>query len=275
MKNVVHSMCKHREQESMCIVALAWHVLDDMPLCLISNRDEFYHRPTALLHQWEHTPIIAGQDLQSGGTWMGVTPQGRWAVLTNFRDGRDKKQYETSRGHLVQAFLESDLLPIRFAQQLEQRQQNFAGFNLFMGTAEQAVYMSNRGEAPQVLANGVYVVSNGLMSDHWEKTRHLRTRFTQEFLPMHQHKTEELSLQHAAWDILEDERKVTTALLPNTGIQPEMEELLSSTFIQSPVYGTRCSNFLRMTNNEWIWLEKTQQGEHSGQIVQQQVPLNR
>lgn len=268
-------MCKHREQESMCIVALAWHVLDDMPLCLISNRDEFYHRPTALLHQWEHTPIIAGQDLQSGGTWMGVTPQGRWAVLTNFRDGRDKKQYETSRGHLVQAFLESDLLPIRFAQQLEQQQQNFAGFNLFMGTADQAVYMSNRGEAPQVLANGVYVVSNGLMSDHWEKTRHLRTRFTQEFLPMHQHKTEELSLQLAAWDILEDERKVTTALLPNTGIQPEMEELLSSTFIQSPVYGTRCSNFLRMTNNEWIWLEKTQQGEHSGQIVQQQVLLNR
>ncbi len=70
---------------------------------------------------------------------------------------------------MVQAFLESDLLPIRFAQQLEQQQQNFAGFNLFMGTADQAVYMSNRGEAPQVLANGVYVVSNGLMSDHWEK----------------------------------------------------------------------------------------------------------
>lgn len=60
---------------------------------------------------------------------------------------------------------------------------------------------------------------------------------------MLQHQTEELTLQHAAWDILEDERKVTTALLPNTGIQPEMEELLSSTFIQSPVYGTRCSNF--------------------------------
>jgi uncharacterized protein with NRDE domain len=92
---------------------------------------------------------------------------------------------------------------------------------------------------------------------------------------MLQHQTEELILQHAAWDILEDERKVTTALLPNTGIQAEMEELLSSTFIQSPVYGTRCSNFLRMTNNEWLWLEKTQQGEHSGQIVQQQILLNR
>ncbi len=48
----------------------------------------------------------------------------------------------------------------------------------------QAVYMSNRGEAPQVLAKGVYVVSNGLMSDPWEKTARLRKRFTQEFLPM-------------------------------------------------------------------------------------------
>ena len=93
-----------------------------------------------------NTPIIAGQDLQSGGTWMGVTPQGRWAVLTNFRDGRDQNHMKLL-GALSSGFLESDLLPIRFAQQLEQQQQNFAGFNLFMGNADQAVYMSNRGEA--------------------------------------------------------------------------------------------------------------------------------
>ena len=67
-KNVVHSMCKDVRTELMCIVAFAWHVLDDMPLCLISNRDEFYYRPSAVLHQWEASSIIAGQDLQSGGT---------------------------------------------------------------------------------------------------------------------------------------------------------------------------------------------------------------
>lgn len=93
----------------------------------------------------------------------------------------ETKTYETSRGHLVQAFLESDLLPIRFAQQLEQQQQNFAGFNLFMGNADQAVYMSNRGEAPQVLANGVYVVSNGLMSDHWENQTFTNTVYARVF----------------------------------------------------------------------------------------------
>ena len=66
----------------MCIVALAWRVVDETPLCLISNRDEFYQRPTQALHEWEDSPIIAGQDLQSGGTWMGITASGRWAVIT-------------------------------------------------------------------------------------------------------------------------------------------------------------------------------------------------
>lgn len=251
----------------MCIVAFAWHVLNDMPLCLISNRDEFYHRPSTVLQQWRDSPIIAGQDLPSGGTWMGVTAQGRWAIVTNFRNAKDQKHYVTSRGHLIQEFLESDVKPIRFAQTLEQQQQNYAGFNLFVGDTTQAVYMSNRGEAPQVLANGVYVVSNGLMSDDWQKTQHLRKRFTQEFLPMlQQSDITETDLQTVVWDILEDERKVIPECLPETGISAEMEQLLSSTFIQSPVYGTRCSNFLRMTTQQWQWLEKTQQGEQQGNI---------
>ena len=258
----------------MCIVAFAWHVLEDMPLCLLSNRDEFYHRPSAALHQWENSQIVAGQDLQSGGTWMGVTASGRWAIVTNFRNPRDKTQYATSRGHLIQDFLESDLAPIRFAQQLEQKQQDYAGFNLFVGDREQAVYMSNHGEAPQVLANGVYVVSNGLMSEDWEKTKHLRKRFTQEFLPMlQQPQIQESEVQTAVWDILEDERKIIPQLLPDTGISPEMEELLSSTFIQSPIYGTRCSNFLRMTAQKWHWIEKSQQGEQQGSLVEMNVDL--
>ncbi|ENW98245.1 NRDE family protein [Acinetobacter sp. NIPH 298] len=258
----------------MCIVAFAWQVLEELPLCLISNRDEFYHRPSVALHAWENSSIVAGQDLQSGGTWMGVTASGRWAIVTNFRNGREQQQYQTSRGHLIQDFLESDLAPIRFAQMLEQKQQDYAGFNLFVGDTQQAVYMSNRGEAPQVLAKGVYVVSNGLMSEDWKKTMHLRKRFTQEFLPMlQQPQISESDLEYAIWDILEDERKVIPELLPDTGISKEMEALLSSTFIQSPIYGTRCSNFLRMTPTQWQWLEKVQQGEQQGNIVRQQIML--
>ena len=258
----------------MCIVALAWQVLDDLPVCLISNRDEFYQRPSSQLHQWSKSHIIAGQDLQSGGTWMGVTQQGRWAIVTNYRDGSDQRGYPTSRGHLIQTFLESEQTPIRFAQQLEQSQMNYAGFNLFVGDQHQAVYMSNRGEAPQVLSKGVFVVSNGLMSDDWEKTQHLRKRFTQEFLPMMQlSTTPEDDLKYAVWDILEDERKIIPDLLPNTGINMDMEELLSSTFIQSPIYGTRCSNFLRMGKSSIDWIEKTQQGENQGELVHIELAL--
>ena len=257
----------------MCIVALAWQVLDEMPLCLISNRDEFYHRPASQVHSWSDSPIIAGQDLQSGGTWMGITATGRWAIVTNYRDATDKKQYPTSRGHLIQQFLDSDQAPIRFAKEIEKHQCNYAGFNLILGDANQAVYMSNRGEAPQVLAQGVYVLSNGLMFDDWEKTKHLRKRFTQEFLPMLQRTTSESDIEYAVWDILEDQRKISVDLLPKTGITEEMEQLLSSTFIQSPVYGTRCSNLLRMKNKNFDWIEKTQQGEAVGQKVRLKLEL--
>lgn len=248
----------------MCIVAFAWQIMDELPLCLISNRDEFYHRPASIVHEWSNSPILAGQDLQSGGTWMGVTATGRWAIITNFRDGRDKNSYPTSRGHIIQDFLETNLPPIRFAKDLEKKQCDYAGFNVFLGDREQAVYMSNRGEAPQVLAKGVYVVSNGLLSEHWEKTKHLRKRFTQELLPLLQlddAKQKDYDIPYAVWDILEDQRKRDAALLPETGISQEMELLLSSTFIESPIYGTRCSNFLKMTKTEWQWLEKTQYGE--------------
>lgn len=255
----------------MCIVAFAWQLLDQLPLCLISNRDEFYARPTAALKPWPNSPIIAGQDLQSGGTWMGVTATGRWAIVTNFRDGQDQTQYTTSRGELIQQYLSTDQSPIRFAQALEKRQCDYAGFNLFVGDRQQAVYMSNRGEAPQVLAHGVYAVSNGLMSEDWVKTQHLRKRFTQEFLPMLQQNIAETAICAAAWEVLEDERKVIPQLLPETGIRAEMEHLLSSTFIQSPSYGTRCSNLLRISSRGLDWIEKSQQGARQGELIQIQI----
>lgn len=55
----------------MCIVALAWKLFDDMPVVLLSNRDEFFARQTQPAHQWSDQPIYAGRDQQSGGTWLG------------------------------------------------------------------------------------------------------------------------------------------------------------------------------------------------------------
>ena len=69
----------------MCLIAWNWQPGQDSPLLLVANRDEFYARPTAALHWWADAPILAGRDLQAGGTWLGISRTGRLAALTNYR----------------------------------------------------------------------------------------------------------------------------------------------------------------------------------------------
>ena len=265
----------------MCIVALAWQVLPNLPLCLISNRDEFYHRPTKPLHHWP-SGIIAGQDERAYGTWLGVTAHGRWAVLANHRDGRDQRDYATSRGNLVVQYLQSTCSPMTYARQLESEMMQYAGFNLIIGTPTQAVHISNRGDGIKPLAHGVYVMSNGLMSEHWQKCAHLRKRYTQELLPIAQQQLlnhQDLSALSAslapiAWQLLEDKHQLDFDQLPETGISAEWEKQLSSTFIHTEHYGTRVSNFLLLSDTQLQWQEKQQSGQLQGAIEQISLELH-
>lgn len=259
----------------MCIAVFAWQVLHQRPLLLLSNRDEFYQRPAQPLHGWPDEPIWAGRDGLQGGTWLGVTAAGRWAIVTNFREVGQSRDHLRSRGELISAYLTGHQSPLAFARTIQPQQQDYAGFNLIVGDRQQAVYMSNRGAAPQPLASGVYVLCNGLLSDEWEKNRRLRQRFMQEFLPLVH--TDGNQIHHQltlGWSLLEDERKVEPALLPHTGVSAEMEYLLSSPFIRSEAYGTRCSNILQLSTEDLVWWEKTQNGPLAGQVVHQQLTLS-
>ena len=118
----------------MCIVAIAWQVFDELPLVLLSNRDEFLQRPTEPLPQWADKHIYAGRDKQSGGTWLGIHQEqygnfyeqnGRWAAVLNFRDGVQASNDERSRGELVTDFLTSTVSPMNFARQISL--QDYAG----------------------------------------------------------------------------------------------------------------------------------------------------
>ncbi|KNG49901.1 duf833 domain-containing protein [Stemphylium lycopersici] len=96
----------------MCIAILTT-AHPDYPFILLNNRDEYLHRPTAEATWWpspnEH--VLGGYDLHrpAHGTWLGVTRQGRIAVLTNYRE-EDQSIVEgaRSRGVIPNAWLKSD-----------------------------------------------------------------------------------------------------------------------------------------------------------------------
>ena len=263
----------------MCIVAIAWQLFDELPLVLLSNRDEFLERPTEPLHQWEDKPIFAGRDAQSGGTWLGIhqatmskTQQaqsatyqrnGRWAAVLNFRDGVQASNDERSRGELVAGFLTSCLSPMEFARKISL--QEYAGFNLIIGDSKQAVVVNNRGHAPTSLYGGLHVFSNGQPEEGWFKTERLRGRLRQEILPLISEDSDAKYWQDAAFKVLSDNTQAPEEELPNTGIDIKIEQALSSIYIEGanltgiasneaannavPSYGTRTQSILTLRRN--------------------------
>lgn len=143
----------------MCVVALAWQIHLDWPLILIGNRDEFHGRPAAPLSVWDDgSGIIAGRDLQAGGTWLGVHPRsGRIVVVTNVRGARPDPAKE-SRGALVVDMLRGDG---RFADPVKADLDRFNAFNLFAVDDAGARLLSNRpGPHIAALAPGVHALAN-------------------------------------------------------------------------------------------------------------------
>lgn len=249
----------------MCIAAIAWQLFDDMPLILLSNRDEFLARPTTAAHQWTDAPIYAGRDDKSGGTWLGIhqtqppnEPQiisqnGRWAAVLNFRDTVQAAPDQRSRGELVTNFLISDVSPLEYARGLDLKA--YAGFNLIIGDTKQAVLVNNRGYPPTPLHSGLHVISNGQPDDDWFKSEKLRGRVRQEVLPLiaesfEFHNGDMSYWKPAAWEVLSDGRQAPQGTsLPQTGMPVELEQSLSSICIDTPElpdYGTRTQSILTL-----------------------------
>jgi uncharacterized protein with NRDE domain len=156
----------------MCLILLGWRVHGDYPVIIAANRDEFHGRPAARAAFWEDKPdILAGRDLQAGGTWLGVSRNGRFAVVTNYRGGTEPSA-EESRGALVTRYLEGIAVPV-----LAERKAVYSGFNLLAGDGTEVWWLSNRDGAPRRLAPGWYGLGN-LLLDSPEVEPH-KARFRQ------------------------------------------------------------------------------------------------
>jgi uncharacterized protein with NRDE domain len=139
----------------MCLIVLAWRAHPDYPLVVAANRDEFHARPAAPAEFWsDHPEILAGRDLQARGTWMGVSRNGRFAAVTNYRGGTEPSA-KHSRGALVTGFL------LRGEKRVEGSA--YSGFNLLTADHDELWWTSNRDGAPRKLEPGVYGLGNLLL----------------------------------------------------------------------------------------------------------------
>ncbi|KGI78956.1 NRDE family protein [Oleiagrimonas soli] len=227
----------------MCLIAFAWQTHPRWRLVLLANRDEFHARPTAPLARWDDASgLVAGRDLQAGGTWLGACPGGRVATVTNVRDPGHGGE-GASRGLLVSDYLRSDEACRDWTAALESRAATYRPFNLLCFDAESACYVGNhpRGKRRTVEA-GVHGLSNADFGTPWPKTQALMTHL-QRWIDRDEDDVAPL------WDALADPAEWPDAMLPDTGVGIERERMLSAAFIRGRTYGTRASTLVRVARD--------------------------
>jgi len=222
----------------MCLLVLAWRRHPRYPLVLAGNRDEFHARPAAPASWWsDPANLLAGRDLQAGGTWLGVTREGRVAVVTNYRELGERLPDAPSRGALIVDYARGRKAPRDFLSDLARDADAYAGFNLIVSDADTLAWYSNRDAAPRELAPGIYGLSNHHLDTPWPKLMRVRERFESRIHGRQLDPGELLAL-------LADRTPAPESELPQTGLPHELERALSAPFIVTPTYGTRCSTAL-------------------------------
>jgi uncharacterized protein with NRDE domain len=223
----------------MCLILAALDAHPDYTLIVAANRDEFYDRPTAPAAFWpEHPRILGGRDLRAGGTWLAIDRSGRFAAVTNYRQGEREPPAARSRGLLVSDYLSSEIDATGYVARVEREGAEYNGFNLLAGDARELHWVSNREGRPRRLGPGIYGLSNHLLDTPWPKVTAGKSGL------------EALlggggtDLVSGLFALLSDSTQVRDDALPHTGIGLAWERLLSSAFIATTDYGTRSSTVL-------------------------------
>ena len=246
----------------MCLVLVVWRKHPRYSCLVAANRDEFHARPTVAAEWWPDRPqILAGRDLEAGGTWLGLSRSARFAALTNYRDPEQRRSQAPSRGALVTSLLESGASVTESLAYLREVGANYNGFNVIFSDGERlGIYESVRGSGRE-LAPGIYGLSNHLLDTPWPKVQNAKSRLESALA--------DLRDTAPLLALLRDDRPAPDAQLPQTGMSLEWERLLSSAFVRAPDYGTRCSTIIRIDIrgrayfDEWSW---NSAGEGVGRI---------
>lgn len=236
----------------MCLLVLSYKQHPVYDLVLATNRDEFYERDTRPAQFWDNEPaVLAGKDLQAGGTWLGITKEGKFSALTNYRDPSLQKEDPPSRGHLVLNFLTGDMNPEQYLRDVDKNADKYNGFNLLTGNllGGPLMYYSNQQQNLKDLDPGLYGLSNKLLDTPWPKVQKAKEELRQ--ISDNKNISEE-----ALFDLLKDHERAPEEELPDTGIPKELERAVSPIFIKTENYGTRNSTVILVDKNGNVTFEE-------------------
>ena len=230
----------------MCLLAVAWQVHPAYRLVVAANRDEFYARETEPAHHWpDHPEVFAGRDAVAGGTWMGVTADGRFAALTNVRGGvlvpEDGAPPPPSRGALVADYLTGDTSAAIYVASVAAIAEQYSGFNLLVADQDQLWWCSNHSE-PQQLGPGVYGLSNASLDTPWPKTTAATTAMRAALS-----REDALSMEAVLFSAMADRtlppmEDVPRSDLPESEMPAERLQRLAACMVITDDYGTRASS---------------------------------
>lgn len=234
------------------------------PCVIATNRDEFFDRPAAPLAWWSPDPVrsgsiglgagpqrlLGGRDLIAGGTWLGLSAAGGFALVTNLREPAVFDPQLPSRGDLVQQALAIATDDDAALAALASVPRN--GFNLLRLdlAGSGGAWVGNHPPRLRRFGAGVHGLSNAALDTPWPKVRQLKARLRRAV-----DDADDLqALLDRCFGALTDPAPAADAELPDTHIGIDRERLLSPAFIRIPArliaggavgrrgaYGTRCS----------------------------------
>jgi uncharacterized protein with NRDE domain len=232
----------------MCLILFAYRVQADARLIVAANRDEFYARPTDAARFWQDSPtVLAGRDLQAGGTWLGVDVRGRFAAVTNFSEGPPAELPAGSRGELTTGFLQGDSSAQDYARTIVASR--YRGFSLLLFDGNELVCTSNRA-GTHLVEPGIHGLANVELNCDWPKVVTGRDALG-DLAGGH-----DIPAQDALLELLRDQSIPADEHLPKRGNEIEFERRAAPCFIASDSYGTRASTALVVSRDQVLFTEQ-------------------
>jgi uncharacterized protein with NRDE domain len=180
--------------------------------------------------------VVGGVDVLSGGTWLAVRADGRFAAVTNQRALSTPPPGLRSRGLAVRELVESDD-PDSYVSAIDPTQ--YASMNLVWGDAQRVsiAYARQHGMLEiETLRRGIHVLCNDrLGAEGFPRGDRLHAAL--EAIAGQPFAASAPAIERA----LGDHTRVALADVPPSHLPPELARELTATCIHSEHYGTRSS----------------------------------